>query len=209
MTVGIESRPEFLHRNDEGSIDVIVGPMFSSKSDRLIWILRQAKYAGYNVQAFKPTIDRRRGSNTINTFDKVKYPAISVDSSSQIFEKLEKGVQVVGIDEGNFFDMGLTKVCKELAGRGIHLIVAGLHSDFRGETFGPMGELLVEADYIEKRQARCAICGKPASRTQRLITDENGIRPAFYEDPIVVVGEEQYQARCRHHHEVPHREIRS
>ena len=202
---GPDRDPEFLHQNNEGSIYVITGSMFSSKSDRLIWILRQAEYARFRVQAFKPEVDVRRGNDTINTFDQVKFPATSVEKASQILEKLEDGVQVVGIDEGNFFDMELVDVCKTLARLGKHVVVAGLHSDFKGETFGPMGLLQVEADYIERRQARCSVCGKPASKTQRLIRDENGIRPAYYEDPVVVVGEEQYEARCRHHHEIPHR----
>lgn len=206
MTVGVERRPEFLHINNQGTIDVIAGPMFSGKSDRLIYVLRQAQYAKLTVQAFKPSIDIRRGENSINTFDKVSFPATPVENSLQILEFLEDGVQVVGIDEGQFFDENLVGVCIKLASQGKHVIVAGLHSDFRGESFGPMGALLIEADYVEKRQARCAVCGKPASRTQRLIISGDGSsRPAFFEDPLVVVGENQYQARCRHHHEVPHR----
>jgi len=208
MTIGLERQPEFLHQNNNGSVEVIVGPMFSGKSDRLIYILRQAIYARHKVQAFKPIKDDRRGEDTINTYDGISFPATQVGSSEDILTSLEPGVDVIGIDEGNFFDMNLTEVCKKLASSGKHVLIAGLHSDFRGEPFGPMADLLVDADYVEKRHARCGTCGHAASRTQRIIRSPNGEkRPAFYDDPqIVVGGEEMYEARCRHHHEVPHRE---
>src|SRR4030042_2480974 len=204
MPSRVESSPEFLHRNNEGSITVIVGPMFSGKSDELIWILRQSQYAKLNVQAFKPEVDDRRGDGTINTFDLISFPATSIANSPEILNNLNKGVQVVGIDEAQFFDTKLTEVCKELADKKIQVVVAGLHSDFRGKTFGPMADLLIEADYVKKRQARCAICGGPASRTQRLMIEKGMTRPAYFDEPIIVVGgNEQYQARCRHCHEVP------
>ena len=202
----VESRPEFLHGNHIGTVELICGPMFSGKSDELIRRLRLARYSKLQVQAFKPALDGRRGEETINTFDGIKFRATSVNTSEEILEFLYEGVQVVGVDEVQFFDRKLLEVCEELSDRGIRVIIAGLHSDFRGEPFGPMAELMIDADYVAKLQARCHECGAPASRTQRLRI-ENGItRPAFYDEPTVVSGgEDRYQARCRHCHDVPHR----
>jgi thymidine kinase len=109
---------------------------------------------------------------------------------------------VVAVDEAQFFDWELSKLCTELAERGVRVILAGLDMDFRGEPFGPMPLLMAEAEEVSKLQAICVVCGAPASRTQRLI---DGL-PAAYDDPIILVGgSESYEARCRHCHEVPRR----
>jgi thymidine kinase len=107
---------------------------------------------------------------------------------------------VVAIDEAQFFDPEIVPIVRQLADRGLRVIVAGLDTDFRGEPFGPMPVLMALAEQVEKLQAICMVCGEPACRTQRLV---NGV-PARYDDPIVIVGaSELYEARCRAHHEVP------
>lgn len=179
---------------------VYCGPMFSGKSDELIRELKRAPHAKYNVMAFKPEVDFRRGSGTINSQNGNEYPAISVKSSEEILEYVTANIDIVGIDETQFFDDGVVDVVLKLIARGKKVIVAGLDKDFRGEPFGPMARLKQEADHTESFHAYCAVCGGSASFTQRLV---NG-NPARYDDPIVVVGaDELYEARCRSHHEVP------
>ena len=120
--------------------------------------------------------------------------------SAEIRTKLDKDTTVVGIDEAQFFDAEVVAVAKELAARGLRVLVAGLDTDFRGEPFGSMPVLMSEAEDVSKLHAICMVCGDDASRTQRLV---NG-KPARYDDPVVIVGaSELYEARCRLHHEVP------
>jgi len=181
---------------------VFCGPMFSGKSDELIRELKKAPHAGYKVIAFKPIIDNRRGEDSINSQDGGKYPAIQVRLSEEILRVDLTGIDIVGIDEAQFFDDGLTDVCLELVARGKRVIVAGLDKNFRGEPFGPMAKLKQEADHVETFHAYCAVCRQSASFTQRIIDG----KPANYNDPIVKVGSDEfYQARCRQHHEVPGR----
>ncbi len=124
----------------------------------------------------------------------------SVDDSFEIETRIDPDTNVVAIDEAQFFDHAIVDLCKRLAHRGVRVIVAGLDLDFRGEPFGPMPHLMAEAEMVEKLQAICVVCGAPASRTQRMI---NG-HPAAHDDPIIMVGaKENYEARCRHCHEVP------
>jgi thymidine kinase len=123
----------------------------------------------------------------------------------QLSEQLTPEVTVVGIDEAQFFDEGLIAVIDALVSRGVRVIVAGLDMDFRGEPFGIMPTLLAKAEIVDKLQAICLVCGESATRTQRLV---NG-RPAYYDDPVVIVGAaEMYEARCRIHHEVPRRQAK-
>lgn len=179
---------------------VYCGPMFSGKSDELIREMRKAPHAGYKVVAFKPSIDNRRGESTINSEDGAKFPAISVESSEKILEIVGADIDIVGIDETQFFDEGIVDVALTLVARGKKVMVAGLDKDFRGEPFGPMQKLKQEAEDVISLHAYCAECGKPASFTQRIVDG----RPANYDDPIVLVGaSEAYEARCRVHHEVP------
>lgn len=181
---------------------VFCGPMFSGKSDELIRELRKAPHAGYKVIAFKPIIDNRRGEDSINTQDNVKYPAIQVESSKQILEFDFKSIDIIGIDEAQFFDQELPDICLELVARDKKVIVAGLDKNFRGEPFGPMAKLKQEADHVETFHAYCAVCRGSASFTQRIIDG----KPANYHDPVVKIGDDEfYQARCREHHEVPGR----
>ncbi len=127
--------------------------------------------------------------------------AVSVTSADEIPDLVQAGVQVVAIDEAQFFDDGLSEVCDALTERGLRVIVAGLDMDFRGEPFGPMPLLLAQAERVDKLRAICVVCGQEASRTQRLIDGH----PAHRDDPVILVGaKEVYQARCRNCHELPH-----
>lgn len=179
---------------------VFCGPMFSGKSNQLIRELKRAPHARYKVVAFKPEVDNRRGANTINSEDGGSFPATPVKHSSEISDLVTSDVDIVGIDEAQFLDVGIIDVCLELVARGKKVIVAGLDKNFKGEPFGPMALLKQEAEEVQTFQAYCHKCGNPASFTQRIV---NG-KPADYSDPIVVVGAtELYEARCRKHHEVP------
>jgi len=181
---------------------VLCGPMFSGKSAELIKELKRAPHAGYKVLAFKPEIDKRRGTNTINSEDGGSFPATPVKNSFEILNLVLSETDIVGIDETQFFDNGIVEVCLELVNRGKKVIVAGLDKNFKGEPFGPMALLKQEAEEVQTFHAYCHKCGNPASFTQRIV---NG-KPADYGDPIVVVGAtELYEARCRKHHEVPNK----
>jgi thymidine kinase len=184
----------------EGWIEVICGSMFSGKTEELIRRLRRAQIAKQKVQVFKPAIDDRYGIQRITSHNGLYADAMPVQEARVILDLVERDTTVVAVDEVQFFDWQISRVCEELAGRGLRVIVAGLDMDFRGEPFGPMPVLMAEAEEVEKLQAICVVCGRPASRTQRLIDDE----PASYDDPVIMVGaSEVYEARCRHCHEVP------
>jgi len=201
MSKETEKKIEFEARPMElGHIEVITGCMFSGKTDELIKRIRRAPFAKKRVQVFKPSVDKRRGRSSINTFNGDKIPAISVESSEEILKLLNLDTNWVAIDEAQFFDDELPMVCDQLVKRGKRVIVAGLSADFRNEPFGSMDVLMRDAEELTRLTAHCAVCGGTASRTQRII---NG-KPANYDDPIVLVGaEESYEARCRLHHEVP------
>ncbi len=184
----------------KGHVELICGSMFSGKSEELIRRVTRAKIARQKVQVFTHAIDTRYGVAKVASHSGADLDAQPISHALQILEQLEPGVDVVAIDEAQFFDWTIADVVNELAHRGIRVIVAGLDTDFRGEPFGPMPLLMAQAEHIDKLNAICMVCGGTASRTQRLV---NG-RPAAYDDPIVVVGaNEMYEARCRHHHEVP------
>lgn len=120
--------------------------------------------------------------------------------ASEISEMLDPDTTVVGVDEAQFFDEPIIDIVQQFADQGLRVIVAGLDTDFRGEPFGPMPQLIARAETVDKLRAICMVCGEPASRTQRLV---NG-QPAHYHDPVVIVGaSEMYEARCRQHHQVP------
>ncbi len=185
-----------------GKVEVITGCMFSGKSEELIRRLRRAQIARQKIQVFKPSIDTRYSKIDVVSHNGKKIEGIPVKSSDEILEKLEQDVDVVGIDEAQFFDDKVVKVANLLADRGIRVIVAGLDMDFRGEPFGPMPFLMAIADDVQKLHAICTVCGEDATRTQRLI---NG-KPADYDDPVIMIGaREKYEARCRKHHYVQKR----
>jgi thymidine kinase len=187
-------------KHHSGSIEVITGSMFSGKTDELIRRLRRATIARQKVQVFKPVIDNRYAVEQVTSHAGSAYQALPIESASDIFSSLDDETTVVAVDEAQFFNDGIISVCQELADQGLRVIVAGLDTDFRGEPFGPMPVLMAKAENVDKLHAICMVCGEAASRTQRLV---NG-NPAYYDDPVVIVGaSELYEARCRKHHQVP------
>ncbi len=183
-----------------GTIEVVCGSMFSGKTEELIRRIKRAQIARKRVQVFKPQIDTRYSSEEVASHDGVRAQAIPVATAAEIADLLQPDVEVVAIDEVQFFDAAIVDLCERLAGDGHRVIVAGLDQDFRGEPFGPIPALMAKAEAVDKLHAICVVCGAAASRTQRLIDG----RPASYHDPIILVGaQEAYEARCRQHHEVP------
>lgn len=185
-----------------GWVEVICGSMFSGKSEELIRRVRRAKYGKQSVAVFKPAIDDRYSEEHIVSHNGTSFTAYPISQSMEILDIVTDEVDVVGIDEAQFFDENITKVVDHLAKRGIRVIIAGLDTDFRGEPFGQMPKLMALAESVTKLNAICPVCGSPASRTQRLIDG----KPASYDDPVIMVGaSESYEPRCRHHHEVPNK----
>ncbi len=185
-----------------GWIEVVCGSMFSGKTEELIRRVRRAQIARQRVQVFKPDVDRRYHASAIASHNGLREGAIAVKDTAMLRQKTDPDVDVVAIDEIQFFDTGIVELCDALANAGKRVICAGLDMDFRGEPFGPLPSLMAIAEQVDKLHAICVVCGAPASRSQRLIDGE----PAYYEDPVVLVGaSEVYEARCRRCHEVPHR----
>ncbi|HSK99273.1 MAG TPA: thymidine kinase [Rubrobacteraceae bacterium] len=182
-----------------GSLTVITGSMFSGKTEELIRRLRRALYARRSVGVFKHALETRSEFTEIRTHNGVPHEAVAVSTSEELLERVERGTDVVAVEETQFFDDGIVEVCRRLACAGHEVIVAGLDMDFRGEPFGPMPRLLAEAEEVVKLRAICARCGRDASRSQRLIDG----RPAPASAPTILVGaQESYEARCRLCHEV-------
>ena len=170
-----------------GWIEVIAGCMFSGKTEELIRRVRRAQIARQSVAIIKPKIDTRFSMDQIVSHSDARFPATVVESSADIF-RLTMNVQVVGIDEGQFFDAGLVEVAERLADSGKRVIIAGLDQDYRGKPFEPMPQLLAVAEYITKTLAICMRCGNPADRTQRLTAGDQR---------VLVGARESYEARCR------------
>ena len=175
---------------DTGWIEVIVGCMFSGKTEELIRRLRRAIIAQLDVKIFKPEIDVRYSKREIVSHSDQSLPSVIVKNSDAILDEVGYA-QVVGIDEGQFFDNNLVEVCTKLADQGRRVIVAGLDTDYRGVPFEPMPHLLSVAEYITKTLAICMVCGNPANRTQRTV--KSGER-------VLVGADDSYEARCRIHH---------
>jgi thymidine kinase len=176
--------------------------MFSGKSEELIRRVKRAVIARRTVQVFKPAIDDRFGSELVRSHDGDSFVARPVRSSAEIVPLLSAETSVIGIDEVQFFDLGIVDVVRELVADGRRVICAGLDLDFRGEPFGPVPTLLALAERVDKLEAICVVCGESATRTQRIV---NGV-PAYYDDPIIAIGaQEAYEARCRTCHTVPRR----
>lgn len=185
-----------------GSIEIICGSMFSGKTEEMIRRLRRAVIAKQKVQVFKPEVDTRYDAAKVISHAGVDFEAVPIKDSSDIRKILKSDITVVGIDEAQFLDEGIVDVIEKIADEGIRVIVTGLDMDFRGEPFGCIPVLMAKSDKVDKLQAICMVCGEPAGRTQRLVDGQ----PAFYEDPVVIVGaSELYEARCRTHHDVPRR----
>ena len=185
--------------NEPGWIEIVVGPMFAGKSEELLRRLRRLDYAHKKYVVFKPAIDNRYSQSEVVSHLKNKTKAIPLRNSKDLFSYIQSDTEVVGIDEVQFFDMGIIDVCEELANRGVRVIAAGLDTDFRGEPFPVSASLLARAEFVTKLTAICVKCGAPATMTQRIV---NGI-PASKEDPVVLVGgTESYEPRCRHCHQI-------
>ena len=176
------------HRPGAGWIEVVTGSMFSGKSEELIRRLRRAQIAKRKVQIFKPKIDNRYSDGHITSHSAMQINAENVSTARQLLERVNADTEVVGIDEGQFFDAGLPAACSALADRGIRVIVAGLDQDYLGKPFEPMPQLLAIAEYITKTHAICMVCGNPANHTQRLVASG---------DRVLVGAAGLYEARCR------------
>ena len=177
-----------------GWIEVICGSMFSGKTEELIRRLKRARIANLSVEIFKPAMDTRYDELNIVSHDESKILSTPVESSQQIL-LLGQGVDVVGIDEAQFFDAELPNVCDQLALSGIRVIVAGLDMNYQGAPFGPVPALLAKADYITKLHAICVQCGNIATHSFRKSADNS----------MVLLGEkDHYEPRCRYcYHNVP------
>ncbi|MBI4444595.1 MAG: thymidine kinase [Acidobacteria bacterium] len=172
-----------------GWIEVICGSMFSGKSEELIRRLRRAQIAKQQVQIFKPKVDNRFSESHIVSHSELRIASQSVDSAREILSAVLSSTEVVGIDEAQFFDAEIVRVCDRLANDGKRVIIAGLDKDFRGRPFPPMPELLAIAEYITKTLAICMKCGRPANYSQRLVRSG---------EQILVGAEGAYEPRCRH-----------
>ena len=173
--------------SQKGWIEVITGSMFSGKTEELLRRLKRARIANQRVEIFKPKIDIRYSDEQVVSHDRNTIHSTPVDSSGNIL-LLTGNVDVVGIDEAQFFDKGLSKVCTTLANQGIRVIVAGLDMDFKGEPFGPIPDLLAVAEYVTKVHAICMRCGDLAQFSHRLTSDEK----------TIMLGEkEEYEPLCR------------
>ncbi len=171
-----------------GWIEVICGPMFSGKSEELIRRLRRAEIARQRVQIFKPGIDQRYSEDHIVSHSELKIRSDSVKDAAELESKLDRRVEVIGIDEVQFLGEGIVDVVVRLADVGKRIVIAGLDTDYLGRPFHPMPELLAVADEITKTLAICMQCGNPAKHTQRLVASK---------DLIVVGAAGMYEARCR------------
>lgn len=171
-----------------GWLEVIVGSMFSGKSEELIRRVRRAQIARQRVQIFKPAVDIRYSDDHIVSHSDLKLEAEPATSAADLLARVRPDTEVVGIDEGQFFDAALPAACTELADRGLRVIVAGLDQDYLGRPFEPMPHLLAIAEFITKTRAICVVCGNPANHTQRLVHNA---------DRVLLGAHGTYEARCR------------
>jgi thymidine kinase len=176
-----------------GWIEVIAGCMFSGKTEELIRRIRRAQIARQRVAIFKPKIDNRYSVDHIVSHSDAKLLSTVVESSGDIL-RLAGDAQVIGIDEGQFFDTGIIDVAESLANAGRRVIIAGLDQDYRGKPFEPIPQLLAVAEYITKTLAICVVCGNPADRTQRTTAAS---------ERVLVGAKDSYEARCRRCFEPP------
>ncbi|WZL73589.1 thymidine kinase [Clostridiaceae bacterium 35-E11] len=186
--------------NHHGWIEIIVGPMYSGKSEELIRRLKRAQIAKQNVLVFKPALDDRYSVEHVVSHSGIELNAILIHEAKDILHYIQEDTEVVGIDEVQFLEEEIIEIARALADKGLRVVIAGLDMDFRGEPFGAVPQLLAIAEFVDKLSAICMVCGNPAHRTQRLIDG----KPANYDEPTILVGAaEKYEARCRGHHEVP------
>lgn len=177
-----------MQERSRGHVEAITGGMFSGKSEELVRRLRRAIIARQVAQAFKPNSDTRHDPQRVVTRDNRELAAESVADSSELRERLKPGVQVVGIDEAQFFDQGLVELVDALANEGVRVIVAGLDLDYRRRPFGPMPAILAMAEYVDKMHAICVRCGGEAHYSQRI---------AGGGEQLQIGDADAYEARCR------------
>ena len=171
-----------------GSIEVICGSMFSGKTEELIRRMKRAQFAKQKVEIYKPCIDVRYSEDKVVSHDSHSIPSTPIDSPAKMLE-LSSDVEVVGVDEAQFFDSSIVEVLQALANKGIRVIIAGLDTDFLGKPFGPMPALMAVAEDIQKVHAICVRCGSPANHSHRLSKSEE----------LVLLGEkDEYEPLCRH-----------
>lgn len=181
-------------------LEAIVGSMFSGKSEELIRRVKRAAIAKQHVLVFKPALDWRYGQEKVAAHNGLHIDCYPIQRPEEILQMVDDRVDVVAVDEVQFFDPTIIPVCQRLVRAGKRVIVAGLDQDFRGEPFGPVPILMALAEQVTKLNAICVVCGRSASRTQRLV----GGMPARYDEPIILVGAtENYEARCSRCHQVP------
>jgi thymidine kinase len=173
---------------NQGWIEVITGSMFSGKSEELIRRVRRAEIARQRVQVFQPQFDNRYSEGHVVSHSDLRIPSENVASARALLEAVKKETEIVGVDEGQFFDLELPMVCNQLADEGKRVIVAGLDQDYLGKPFEPMPQLLAIAEYITKTLAVCMVCGNPANHTQRLVASN---------DRVLLGAQGTYEARCR------------
>ena len=175
------------HRKS-GCIEVVCGSMFSGKTEELIRRLRRAQFANQQIAIFKPTLDKRYSDVEVVSHDFHKLTSTPIQSPKEMLEKVGPEVQVVGIDEAQFFDETLVEVCQTLANRGVRVIVAGLDTDYLGVPFGPMPRLMAVAEDVQKVHAICVRCGALANHSHRLSKSQD----------LVLLGEKDvYEPLCR------------
>jgi len=187
------------HQYREGYVEVITGCMFAGKTEELIRRIKVMEFAKKKIVVFKPEIDNRYSESAIVSHGGSQVRSINARNAQEVYMYCQNHpeVEVVAIDEIQFYDDDILLVIDELAQSGKRVMVAGLDTNFRGEPFGVMPSLLTSAEFVTKLTAVCLQCGSPATRTQRLV---NG-KPAKYTDPTILVGaSESYEARCRHCH---------
>ncbi len=191
---------DIMEYSKNGSIEIIVGPMYAGKSEELIRRINRAKIADLKVLAFKPRIDKRYSKDCIDSHNGKQFPCVAVENTEEMMSVINnENFDVLAIDEVQFFGEEVIEVCQELADRGKRIICSGLDMDFRGEPFEVVPKIMAIAEQVIKLTAICMVCKTPATRTQRLV---NG-QPAKYSDPIILVGAlESYEARCRNCHQV-------
>ncbi|MEM7646396.1 MAG: thymidine kinase [Pseudomonadota bacterium] len=174
----------------QGYIEVICGCMYSGKTEELIRQIKRCEYAKQNYRVFKPRVDNRYSEDDVTSHNQESIGAIVIDDVYEIYKHIEHDTQVIGIDEAQFFSDEIVEVAKKLADKGRRVIVAGLDTDWQGLPFGPMPQLLATAEMVRKQYAICMECGEPATRTQRLVANE---------DEVLIGSFNMYEARCRLH----------
>ena len=183
-----EERRRTRQNRGEGWVEIIVGSMFSGKSEELIRRLRRAQIARQKVQVFKPKIDDRYSIEQIASHSGMTHVSKPVMTAKELLDQIEADTEVVGIDEGQFFDMAIVETVNDLANSGKRVIVAGLDQDYLGRPFEPMPQLLSIAEFITKTHAICVKCGSTANYSQR--TSQSSER-------VEVGASDKYEARCR------------